>query len=64
MFQAWAVKMVKTEHSSAPSTEPGNSFRKKARVKVRKVRTGRDWRMSRMGISTISARRLFWASAP
>ena len=63
MFQAWLVKMAKTEASSAPSTLPGNRLRKKVTVKVRKPRIGTDWRISRMGISTISARRLLAAAA-
>jgi hypothetical protein len=62
MFQAWLVKMTKTEASSAPSTRPGKRCRKKTVVKVRKPRIGTDWRMSRMGISTMPARRDLAAS--
>jgi hypothetical protein len=59
MFQACAVNTSNTEASSAPITLPGNRLRKKARVKVAKLITGTDCRMSSAGISTISARRLF-----
>ena len=63
MFQAWLVKMANTDASSAPSTEPGNRLRKKVTVKVRKPRIGTDCKMSSIGTSTISARRLFAAAA-
>src|ERR1700712_1075253 len=49
MFQAWLVKMVKIEASSAPSTRPGNRFMKKTTGKVRKPRIGMDCRISRIG---------------
>jgi len=63
MFQAWLVKIANTQASSAPSTLPGNRFRKNTTVKVRKPRIGTDCRMSSSGIMTISARRLFAAIA-
>lgn len=61
MFQAWLVKIANTAASSAPNTSPGNRPMKNTTVKVRKPRIGTDWRMSRSGISTISARRLLAA---
>ena len=62
MFQAWLVKMAKIAASSAPIVLPGKRPRKNVMVKDRKPRIGTDCRMSRMGISTISARRLLAAS--
>ena len=62
MFQAWLVKMAKIAAHSAPSTLPGNRPRKNVTVNDRKPRIGTDCRMSRIGISTISARRLLAAS--
>ena len=61
MFQAWLVKMAKIAASSAPSVFPGKRPRKKVTVNERKPRIGTDWRMSRTGTSTISARRLLAA---
>jgi hypothetical protein len=63
MFQAWAVKTVKIEANSAPSTLPGASAISQTRVIDRKASTGTDCRMSSSGISTISACRLLAASA-
>ena len=62
MFQAWLVKITKIAAHSAPSVEPGKSLRKKVTVKERKPKIGTDCSTSRMGISAISARRLFAAS--
>ena len=62
MFQAWLVKTAKIAAHSAPSTLPGNSPRKNVTVNDRKPRIGTDCRMSRTGMSTISARRLLAAS--
>ena len=62
MFHAWLVKIAKIAASSSPSTWPGNRFMKNTTVKVRKPRIGTDWRMSRIGISTRLARRLFAAA--
>ncbi len=61
MFQAWLVKIAKIAASSAPRVFPGKRPRKKVTVKERKPRIGTDWRTSRIGISTISALRLFAA---
>ncbi len=47
-----------------PEHPPGKQVRKKVMVKGMKPSTGIDCRMSSSGISTISARRLFTASAP
>src|SRR6202051_4929422 len=44
MFHAWLVKIANTQASSAPNTLPGNRFRKKTTVKVRKPRIGTDCR--------------------
>ncbi len=63
MFQAWAVKTRNIEANSAPSTLLGASFMNQASVMVRNASTGTDCRMSSSGISTISACRLFAASA-
>ena len=62
MFQAWLVKIAKIAASSSPNTWPGNRFMKNTTVKVRKPRIGTDWRMSRIGIRTRLARRLFAAA--
>src|SRR5215467_6970413 len=62
MFQAWLVKIAKIAASSGPSVFPGKSETKKTTVKDRYPSTGTDCRTSRIGISTISARRLFAAS--
>ncbi len=64
MFQAWAVNTRKIEAHSAPSSEPGNRFRKKTKVKVRKPSTGTDWSTSRAGTTTRAALRLLAASEP
>ncbi|VWM15208.1 hypothetical protein BLA6992_05615 [Burkholderia lata] len=64
MFHAWLVKIAKIAASSAPSTRLGNSARKNVTVNEMKPSTGTDCRMSRIGISTMPARRLFAASVP
>jgi hypothetical protein len=56
------VNIAKTAAHSAPKIEPGKRPRKKVTVKERKPRIGTDCRTSRIGIRTISARRLFAAS--
>ena len=62
MFHAWLVKMTKITASSAPSTRPGNRSRKNVTVKVRNEKIGKLCRMSRIGTSTMPARRLFAAN--
>ena len=62
MFQAIEVKMAKIAAHSRPSSEPGNRAMKKVTVMARKPRIGTDWRMSRIGIKTIRARRLLAAA--
>ena len=57
MFQAWEVKITKIEASSRPSRLLGMSVMKKVSAIGRKTKMGIDWRMSRMGTSTFSARR-------
>ncbi len=64
MFQAWAVKTAKIAAHSAPSSLPGNRFRKNATVKVRNPSTGTDCRMSSAGTTTIAALRLLAARDP
>ncbi len=64
MFQAWAVNTRKTEAHSAPSSEPGNKFRKKTKVKVRKPSTGTDCSTSSAGTTISAALRLLAASEP
>ena len=56
MFQAWPVKMVKTQASSAPNTRPGDSDRNQTTVTDRKDRIGTDCRMSSSGTSNVPAR--------
>ena len=56
--------MAKIEAHSSPSSLPGNSAMNAVTVKVRKPSTGTDWRMSRIGIRTFSARRLRAAAYP
>ena len=62
MFQAWLVNSAKMQASSAPNTLPGASDRKNTTVTDRNPRIGTDCRMSRIGISTSPARRLFAAA--
>ena len=62
MFHAWLVKIAKIAASSSPSTRPGNRFMKNTTVNVRNPRIGTDWRISRIGIRTRAARRLFAAA--
>ena len=62
MFQAWLVKMAKIAAHSAPITLPGKRPRKKVTVNDRKPRIGTDCRTSRIGINTVSARRLLAAN--
>lgn len=61
MFRACEVKMAKM---AAHSAENGarKQPEKKVTVKERKPRIGTDWRTSRMGMRTSSARRLLAAS--
>ena len=56
MFQAWLVKMAKTQASSAPNTRPGDSDRNQTTVTDRKPRIGTDCRMSSSGTSKMPAR--------
>jgi len=63
MFQACEVKIAKIEAHSYPSRLPGKSAMKPVTVIERKPRIGTDCRMSRTGISSFSARRLFAAMA-
>jgi hypothetical protein len=58
MFQACAVKIAKIEAASRPSSLPGNKPTNTLTVIVRNPSTGTDCRMSRIGSSTFSARRL------
>ena len=64
MFQAWLVKIAKIAAHSAPTALPGNKARKPATVNDRKPRIGTDCRMSSVGTSSSSARRLLAASVP
>jgi len=61
MFQAWLVKIAKMAAHSGPRAL-GNAPVKTVTVKERKPSTGTDCSTSRMGMSTISARRLLAAS--
>jgi hypothetical protein len=56
--------MAKIDASSAPRTLPGASAMKKLTVIERKPRIGTDWRMSRIGMRSSSARRLRAATVP
>ncbi len=56
MFQAWLVKMAKTQASSAPNIRPGDSDRNHTTVTDRKPRIGTDCRMSSNGTSRVPAR--------
>src|SRR5215471_14598820 len=62
MFQAWLVKIAKIAANSGPSVFPGNSETKNTTVKDKYPSTGTDCSTSRIGISTISARRLLAAA--
>src|SRR5215469_18943886 len=62
MFQAWLVKIAKIAASSGPSVFPGKSETKNTTVKDKYPSTGTDCRTSRIGMSTISARRLLAAA--
>ena len=61
MFQAWLVKMAKTQASSAPKTRPGDSDRNQTTVIERNPRIGTDCRMSSSGTSNSLARGFFAA---
>ncbi len=58
IFHACAVKIAKIAAASRPIWLCGNSPMNTVTVIVKKPSTGTDWRMSRIGISTLSARRL------
>ena len=62
MFQAWLVKIANIAASSGPNILPGNSETKNTTVKDRYPKIGTDYSASRIGINTISARRLFAAN--
>ena len=57
MFQACEVKIAKIDAHSRPSVEPGNRAMNAVTVIDRNPRIGTDCRMSRIGMSTFSARR-------
>src|SRR5476651_1637226 len=61
MFHAWLVKMAKIAANSAPNTRPGASDMKNTTVMEMKPKIGTDWRMSRMGTSSLPARSLLAA---
>ena len=61
MFQAWPVKMAKTQANSAPNTLPGDSDRNHTTVTDRKPRIGTDCRISSSGTKRLPARALFAA---
>jgi hypothetical protein len=58
------VKIAKIAAHSRPSSECGKMPTNTVTVIVRKPRTGTDWRMSRIGTRTRSARRLRAAVYP
>jgi hypothetical protein len=61
MFQAWPVKMAKTQASSAPRMRPGDRDRNQTTVIDKKDRIGMDCRMSSSGTSSVPALWLFAA---
>ena len=56
MFQAWPVKIMMIAASSSPRLLWGNSATRASTSPGMKPSTGMLWRMSRMGISSRSAR--------
>ena len=64
MFHAWDVKMTKIDASSRPIRLLGKTLMKKVRATGRNTRMGIDWRTSRMGTRTFSARRRRAAAVP
>ena len=56
MFHTCEVKIAKIAADSSPSVEPGKSAMNPVTVTDRKPRIGTDWRMSRAGRITFSAR--------
>ncbi len=53
--------MAKMAANSAPRTRPGANDMKNTTVMEMNPRIGTDWRMSRMGTSSLPARSLFAA---
>lgn len=56
MFQACDVKITNIDAHSRPKRLSGKTVMKKVRATGRKTRIGMDWRTSRMGTRTFSAR--------